>query len=95
MIGLEILPWKGKNAFLITYIDLSFKNQHRTDDMIVLAALGKYTGDKRLLFMSLKKAQEFIDTYIAHLALYLDKREPPEDGWIWTRDFKLTEKARG
>lgn len=87
MLSLEILRWKGKTLFLIDYIDLTFK-QHPVDVSevaIVARAFGTIQTGRRKVCENLEEVQKFMDTYLEHLYLYLEKEPPPEGGWIWSK----------
>jgi len=96
MLSFEILPWKGKTCFLVSYIDLSLKEHSVNETTIVLRALRKHQEDCSELFDTIDEAKAFMDTYLEHLKLYFAKQPPPEGGWIWThkQETKLSLNRR-
>ena len=86
MLSFELLPWEGKNCFLVSYVDLSLREHPASETEVVLRALGKMDkGDRQVLFDTIDAAKAFIDTYLEHFKLYYEKKPAPEGGWIWTR----------
>ena len=85
MLSFEILPWEGKTCFLVSYIDLNFKEHSVNDTTIILRALGKHQEGCNQLFDTIDQAKAFMDTYLEQLKLYLARQPAPVNGWIWTQ----------
>ena len=93
MLSFEILPWEGRTTFLVSYLDLTLKqHQDRSEFAVVARALSQDScANQRKQFDTLENAKAFMDTYIEHLGLYLEKKPAPASGWIWEQKEKPVE----